>query len=85
MQGVNKLYEGLKDVFKDKGLRYKEAASLLEYFLFGLSSIADLVMNSEIAPSLSSLSRATHKFNPEEDGLSKVKFNRFMRRVRSKP
>ncbi|MBF0208905.1 MAG: hypothetical protein HQK53_18740 [Oligoflexia bacterium] len=61
-----------KDISSDTGLSYNELCSFISMPLYGLMSLSELVRAVPGATSVSSLS----------DAVSKLKGNRFMRRLR---
>jgi len=69
-KGVRNLADRYKDLFKHE---YSDLCAFILYFLWGSSSMSDLVRNAPWTRSVSSLSRSAQNF-PN---------NRFMRRLRS--
>ena len=67
---IRKIYFLFRDIFAASGFSYDESAAVLLYFLLGAESLCDFVRKCPWSPSVSSLSRAAKKFEP----------NRFMRR-----
>ncbi len=67
---IRKIYFLFKDIFFALGFSYDESCAILLYFLLGAEGLCDLVRKCPWSPSVSSLSRAARKFEP----------NRFMRR-----
>jgi hypothetical protein len=71
---IRKIYFLFRDVFAALGFSYDESCAVLLYFLLGAEGLCDLVRKCPWSPSVSSLSRAAGKFEP----------NRFMRRNQSR-
>lgn len=67
---IRKIYFLFRDVFGALGFSYDESCAILLYFLLGAEGLCDFVRKCPWSPSVSTLSRATKKFEP----------NRFMRR-----
>ena len=67
---VRNVYFSFKDLFQELGFSYSISCGLMLYFLFGYSSLSDLVRNIPFCPSVSSLSEHARNFKP----------NRIMRR-----
>jgi|JI6StandDraft_1071083.scaffolds.fasta_scaffold85198_2 hypothetical protein len=71
---IRKIYFLFRDIFTASGFSYDEGCAALLFFMLGCQSLCDFVRRCPWSPSVSSLSRAARKFEP----------NRFMRRNQSR-